>query len=234
MATALSIIKRALRINGDLATGATPETSIQTESLEALNAMIESWQNEKLTIYDTREDSVTITPSTATYTVGSGGSFNIPRPSFIESVFIRNNSIDYMLKPISDREYASIPDKSATTDVPSHYNYKASYSTGTLTLYPIPTVAYTLYLRSWRVIAGFATTGDSVSLPPGYEDALAYNLAVRIAPESGTQLRPDVIQLATETKAAIKRTNNQESMKAAMPLTDILPTASRTNIYTDM
>ena len=62
---------------------------------------------------------------------------------------------------------------------------------------------------------GFTLTVDStsgnldtpVTFPPGYYDAFCWNLAVRLAPELGKILTPEIIQLATATKAEIARLN---------------------------
>ena len=58
-------------------------------------------------------------------------------------------------------------------------------------------------------------------LPPGYVDALSYNLAIRIAPEYEVTPSPTVAALAIETKANIKRLNStppQNSISDAMYL----------------
>ncbi len=52
-----------------------------------------------------------------------------------------------------------------------------------------------------------STLADTVSLPSGYSDAIAYNLAVRLAIEWDKPLRPEIAQLAIETKAAVELHN---------------------------
>ncbi len=55
------------------------------------------------------------------------------------------------------------------------------------------------------VTSGNLTT--PVTFPPGYYDAFCWNLAVRLAPELGKKLTPEIIQLAIATKAEIARLN---------------------------
>jgi len=40
------------------------------------------------------------------------------------------------------------------------------------------------------------------------EDAVVYNLAIRLAPEYGKQVPPDVRQIASEALRAVKMTNS--------------------------
>ena len=48
---------------------------------------------------------------------------------------------------------------------------------------------------------------DTVSVPPGYADAIRYNLAVKLAPEWGRTITPEVAEMARTSKAAIQRLN---------------------------
>jgi hypothetical protein len=54
---------------------------------------------------------------------------------------------------------------------------------------------------------GSLTLNGTVSLPAGYEDAIIYNAAIRLAPEYGRSVTQEVALIANDSKAAIKRTN---------------------------
>ena len=65
----------------------------------------------------------------------------------------------------------------------------------------------TLHLEVWSSLTPFQTLDSEVSLPNGYERAIKFNLAVELAPEYGTTLRPEVAQIANDSLSQIKNTN---------------------------
>ena len=50
-----------------------------------------------------------------------------------------------------------------------------------------------------------------IVMPAGYEDAMVYNLAVRLAPDYGKQVSADIAAMAMETKGNVKRSNHRSS-----------------------
>jgi hypothetical protein len=206
MATANDLIRRSLRILGVLASGETPEASEANDGLTAVNAMLDSWQTDRLKVYALQEDSFTLTGGDGEYTIGAGGDINVTRPEKIESAFIRSSNIDYYLEPVGEQAYNQIPDKT-TQSLPDVFYYNSAYPLGTIKLYPVPDSAYALHVTQWTHLQSFATLADTFALPSGYEDAIVFNLAKRLAPEYGVMLSMDVKEQAAETLAAIKRKN---------------------------
>ena len=209
MATAQTIINRSLRLIGAIASGESPTTDESNDALTALNAMLESWRNDRLTVYALQEVSKAMVVADSSYTIVSSGDFNTTRPIRIEHAFMRDaHSNEYPVEVIDAKAWYAIPDRTATSDIVEKvwYNPTADSSTGTINVWPVPSATNTLYL----VLAiPFSTLGlsDTVTLPPGYEDAIAYNLALRIAPEYEKQPSPLVMDTARKTLAGIKRVN---------------------------
>lgn len=210
MATAQTIIDRALRLIGAIASGESPTTAESNDGLTALNAMISSWQTEKLNVYAFVDTAFTLVATDASYTVGPSGNFNLtPRPPKIEQVYVRANSIDYPVELIDYAKWNSIPDKTSDSDIPIYAYYEPTLTTGTLQLWPVPNAAYSLHIVTWTTLAELAALATSISLPQGYERALAYNLAIEVASEYEKEASPSVQSIAMESKAAIKRANNR-------------------------
>ena len=208
MATVLDIIKRAHRISGIYALGETPSPEESADALYALNSMLGSWANESLLIYADQLDSITLIPGVSTYTIGpSGGTITVRPMSISNSSYIRASGIDYPLAIISLDQYNNISSKSEQSEIPEYLWYQDTFPNSTVTLYPVPSVANVLNLWSKKQITGFSTLTEEVSLPPGYQEALEYNLADALAIETESQLTPAASKKAVMLKKMLKRTN---------------------------
>ncbi len=210
MATAQTIIDRALRLIGAIASGESPTTDEGTDALTALNAMIDSWRNDRLMVYALSESTLTLTPTDASYTIGTGGNINTTRPVKIESAFCRAGSVDFPVDVIGKARYDAIPDKTTTSDIPDFLYYDSAVTTGNINLWPVPTTANVLHVTMWTVLSTLAAVSTTVTLPPGYERALAYNLAIEIAPEYEKTVSQEVAKIARDSLAALKKINSRQ------------------------
>lgn len=209
MATAADLIERSMRVLGQLNSGSTPTDDEYADGLEALNAMLASWNNPRQMCYALQEESLTLADGDASYTIGPSGDLTTTRPVEIIQAWIVESNVSYDVRLISDEQYAAIPDKTTEADWPEFANYKATMANGTLTVWPLPNATRTLKLQTRIALSAFTSTDTTVNLPPGWEDALVFNLAVRWAPEFQTMPSPDVKEMARETKAEIKRINHK-------------------------
>lgn len=210
MATAQTLIDRALRLILQLDSGVSATTQESTDALTALNAMIESWRNERLMCFALRDESAALVANQSTYTVGSGGDFDTDRAVDITSAYIVASTISHDLDIITAEQYDAIPQKTATSSWPDRIYYQRSYPLGTIYTYPVSNgTSATLHIRTRTPVLAFTATTDSVSLPPGWEKALATNLAIELAPEYNTTADPQVLKMAVESKAALKQMNSR-------------------------
>jgi hypothetical protein len=232
MATALDLIKRAHRLIGVYSIGEAPSADECSTSLEALNAMLDSWANESLMIYAATLDSITLTPGQGLYTVGPTGSTVTVRPiSVDESSYIEWNGISYPLDVVTLQEYNAICLKSLQTTMPYVLWYQPAMPDGQVTLYPAPSASMTLKLWSWKALGSVGLT-DTFTLPPGYKKAIAYNLAAEIAPEYEVGISPAVAKGAVMSKKLLKRTNLQVPTLGFD--SSVIGGSARFNIYTGL
>jgi len=169
--------------------------------------MLDSWRTRTLAVYYTQSESFTWTGGEVMRTMGSAGNFVTTRPSAIESAFMRENGVDYPIRLIERPEYDAIPDKATqSTHITRIYpEYRASVVA--LYAYPVPSPAVTVYIQSLAPLQSFATLETDLALPAGYERALAYNLALEVAPEFQLSPSPLVMKNAGASLSTIKRAN---------------------------
>ena len=86
--------------------------------------------------------------------------------------------------------------------IPYLLYYYPSYPSATVHLYAVPSDTYTLSLDSLKPITALVLDTD-MNMPPEYEEAIKWNLAVRLAPDYKATPRPDVVQLARTSYAAL-------------------------------
>lgn len=210
MTTALDIIKRAMRLNGTYASGETVSADESADGLTALNSMVESMANEGLLIYTQTLNAITLSSGTAAYTVGPSGGTVTARPvKVLESSYIVYGGISYPLEILTINDYNDIPQKTGNGSVPSYLYVLPSMPDITVTAYPTPGATMTLNLWSNKVLQSFTSLTDVVSLPPGYDRMLAYNLAVELAPEYKINANPSVLSIAVHSRRVLKRTNTK-------------------------
>lgn len=209
MATAGSIIERSLRLLGQLPAGKTPTSDEYADGLEALNAMVDAWNNESLLCFAYQAETLTLANADASYTIGTSGDLNTTRPVEIVNAYIVEANISYPVAIMNEAEYAGIADKTLAGDWPTHLLFRPTIasSQATVIVWPVPNATRTMKLTTRVQVGSFASTATTVTLPPGWEKALAYNLAIDLAPEFETQPSAAVAKGAVESLAGIKRAN---------------------------
>lgn len=203
MATARTIIKRALQKNGVLTKNESPSGDEASDGLESLNAMISSWSNDSLLIYTRLSESFPLVSGQASYTIGSGGDFDTVRPTQILTAFTRISNIDYNIGIISDVEFDGITQKNIGSTIPEVMYYNGNAPLGTITIYPVP-VTGTLHIRSEKPLTEFTSLDTELEFPPGWERALIYNLAVEVSGEYGQPVEQLTYQIANDSLNKIK------------------------------
>lgn len=207
MPTALQLIKRSMRLVGALGGGETPTADEQTDGLTALNSMLDAWSVQGLNVYQIAQASYTWSSGQVSQTIGSGGDFAGSRPTHIEGAFQRESDIDYPINIATEAQYSAIPDKATQSTIISWIYPDYGFPLVTLRAYPVPSANVTVYLRTWTALQSFSAATTDLAMPPGYEDAVVFNLALQLAPEYQRTPPPHVFRRAATTLRAIKSTN---------------------------
>jgi hypothetical protein len=209
MATALTIIEAALRNIGALAIEETATAAEAQDALNALNNMIATWNTENLMIYSVSPEVFPVVANQQSYTMGLGGDFNTARPVLIENAYMRDSAgNDYQISIVNYEVYSAIISKYTSSALSTVMYDDQNFPLKTLFFWPKASDAsYSFVLWTWKAITSLPTLTTPISLPPGYQSALEYNLAVWLSPRYGRPITQDLKDLAISTKGQLKRAN---------------------------
>lgn len=215
---AQDLINAAMRTAGIYSAGEGANPTEVNDALTSLNQMLDSWSAERLLAFSVQRLVFALPANnTGSWQIGPNGA-DFPsyvRPTKIEQaglILNENNAaaVELPLRILTQQEWANTRVKQLPSPVPTaiYCEYDASY----LTIYTWPAmlVGGVVALYAWMPFTQFEMLANPVQLPPGYFEALQYNLAVRLAIEYGQTPSPLMIQLATELKDRLKLANNTE------------------------
>jgi len=230
--TAGDQINRALRLLGVLAEGETPSAATSQDALTALNQMIDSWNTERLSVFNTQDQMYTWPAGQITRTLGPSGDFTGNRPVLLDdATYYRDpgTNVSFGIKFINQQQYDGIAVKTVTSTYPQVMWINMEYPNITMTVYPKPTRDLEWHFISIEELSQPATLTTDILFPPGYLRAFTYNLAMEIAPEFGIEPSPQVTRIAMTSKRNLKRINNPDDIMS-MPYS-LVATRQRFNVY---
>ena len=230
--TANDQINAALRLIGQLAEGETPSAATSIDALAALNQMLDSWNTERLMIYNTQDQVFTWPADILSRTLGPTGDFVGNRPVQLDdSTYFRDPStgVSYGIKFINQQQYDGIAVKTVTSTFPQVMWINMDNPNIQMTIYPKPTRLLEWHFISVDELVQPATLATQLVFPPGYMRAFKYNLACEIAPEFGVEPSPQVQRIAMTSKRNLKRQNNPDDIMG-LPYS-LIATRQRYNVY---
>ncbi len=200
---------------GVYAPGETMTDADAERGLTVLNDMLDSWSNESLMCFTILEQSALLVPGVQSYTIGTGGVFNMTRPIRIledpGTAYVQDtNGNNYPMEVVPRDKWNLYSNRSAliTSDFPTILFYDPQFPLGIINVAPFPTINYMMFWDSYLQLSDMAALSTVLSLPPGYNLALKTNLAVALQPYySEAQLNPVIVARALESKGNIKRSN---------------------------
>jgi hypothetical protein len=156
-----------------------------------LNTMITSWQADGLQIWKRLIVPITLIVNDGQYSLGpSGVTGNLERPIRILDGYIRQTAggNDTPIKVLTLEEYNRFGMKT-TSGLPTQVFYHPVLTNGQVYLYPVPTVADTLYLEMLYPYQNFVAGNDTADFPTEWLNALVYGLAVELAYDYGVETK---------------------------------------------
>lgn len=213
MSTARDLITGSLEILGVLAGGETASAEDMATGLNSLRRMLKSWSTQRLLISVVEDESFTLVDGQSSYTMGTGGDFNTDRPMSIVRASIKPDGIETEI-PIgiaTVKQWAEISLKTTESSIPQCIYPEGTNPLETVNVWPVPSGAPTLVLYSMKPLQYFDSVSETVVLPGEYEEAIEYNLAMRLAPKFAKSLSTEAMMIAVESLANVKRQNFKPS-----------------------
>jgi hypothetical protein len=204
-------INGSLRLIGVLAAGEEASAVEAQDALERLNGMIDGFNISGLTVsylqHKTYTQPLAGWKSNITIGLDVANDFNEVAPLSIASAFFRDTGgIDFRMTPMGLNEWSDMVYKAIVAPPRKYYE---NYHGHTLSLQfdTIPYPLYTLHLVCKTPYVGGYVPTDNIDWDYGFEEMLRYQLAARLAPEYGVQLRPEIAIAAQQLMQNIKRRN---------------------------
>lgn len=209
--TARTLIKAALRKINAIAAGETLGADEEADGLEALKMMFRSWSANNHRLYYTKQESLAMTGA-ASYTIGSGGDLDTVRPISIRGAWL---SDDWPLQMIDEARYRQIRMTTASGATAEYLWYSPEYPLGKL--YPWPLGGGTLNIDSLKPLTDPTALTDDVAFPPEYDEAIVFNLAVRMAPEYEKEPSQTVFAMAVSSLKRLEMQNFAHQINSIQP-----------------
>lgn len=203
--TVKEIIDSALRKLLVVSSGNEGTPSQLDDGLEALQVMMRSWSEDVLTQPSPVRRTVTLTTGQREYTYGTGGDFNFTRPVQILSATLRDTSgTDRPLPKRGIYDLNNVVLKTTET-WPSFFYYQPSYPLGQVIFDQEPDQAFQVIFDVIEPFDEITGLSQTPSLPPAFERALIYNLAIELAEEYGIDPPQAVVAKAVASHKKLRK-----------------------------
>lgn len=222
MVTIRKLIESSLRKINVLAGGEDMKPDEGQDALLTFQMMVSGWANETLTIPVTGVVTKTLVVGEPEYTIGIYPSpqpdplpenhIETPRPQQFITAMIRDSAgTDYRMDIMDAARYSQISRKTNASR-PSRMYVRHGWPMHTILFESQPYDSETLIMEVLQPLEGILATDSLdtvINLPPGYERALLYNLAVEMAPEYEKTPSGVVLGVAAQSLKMLKARNSR-------------------------
>lgn len=160
-----------------------------------------------------------IAGGTSSFTIGPGGQLAMPRPARCDAIAASTGSYRRMVELVSSMEWSTLLEPSGSPiTVPMELYIEYGYPNLTLNVWPAPAAGGSLEVQSLQQLTAVASISSTIDLPPGYEAAIRYNLAMALLPEyPRSEPDPSLPAQAQNYKASLVQLNAQTQRLGGLP-----------------
>ena len=207
--TTTRIVTRAMRKLGALPRGRQPSTTELADCKTELRGMLDTWRLEKLMVVANAIVNFDLDPAKRLYTYSSAlnSDFVGERPVSILGASISDGTTQWPLDEMTVKEYALLNGQADAPGTPQRFCYFKTFPQAQIGLDCLPMEPSIRLIVQAPLVSLPAVDTEEFELAPGYEDAIFYNLAVRLAPDFEVELDQVTIAMAQSAKRLIKQAN---------------------------
>lgn len=217
------IIRSSMRKIGVLAAGEPLPADEGDDAKVVFTQMADAWTNETLLVPVVNVVTHQLLSNQSEYTIGiypepkpvplPANHIETARPERILAAFIRDQyETDYVQTIIEVKTFSRISRKTNGSR-PARFYVRKNWPLNQILFESVPYADETLHMDVIQPLAGILPTvglTDVIDLPPGYERALIYNLAIDLADEWGKTPSVVVATTAVQSKKWLKRNNYRD------------------------
>lgn len=214
--TVLELITASMHRLGFLEATEVPRAEDVDAVKTAANAWIDALALDDLFLYRIERHVFNLVANTASYSIGVGGTFDVPRPVAIERCGVIVDPAAGTPRevplgpPLEVAEWALVRTKTFTSAYPERvfYDPDAAGGLGRVYVHPVPTTSTPdLVLYIPEPLTELGLNDAALDLPAGYRRLLITNIAVEAADILGAAPTPELVAQAQQAVIAVQRAN---------------------------
>lgn len=209
LVTVFDLITEALAIYGEYAAGESLDASSVQSLLFTLNGALDGLGGEPLAMFQATANTFATIAGKQAYTVGPSPAdwITATAPVDFKRAGVLMNGLEIPIEIISADAWAALELKGMQSSIPSRLWVQYEPTAHVLSFWPVPSGAFSVTLYGSLPIPRFTAQTDTVSLPPGYQEFLVYDLAIKTSSKFGADLPGWLPAAWREAKTRVKEGN---------------------------
>ena len=110
---------------------------------------------------------------------------------------------------LTSKQWATLREKGLRAAMPTDIYLDQEFPNAGFHVWPIPTQEHDIEFYYWSVLQQFSDVTDDIEMPPGFYDAIMFNLAVQLCQAYKRRVPAEILAKAIAAKDAIRQINAQ-------------------------
>lgn len=221
--TYLDLITRSFQLSGVTGSGESPDSSQVQDGIWALHNLTDTLNADNLNVFTIAILSIPVVALQQQYLVGPSdptatppivSDFNITvRPPALNGVWFQQTTgaypTDIPVTLMSEEDWGNMRAKNVPGTIGTFGYYDQNFPRATLYIWPVPSGGGNLILHAQKMLNDAALLTDLLVYPPGYKQAIYYDLAIKLAILNGVEPLPTVKEIAESSMLSLQNNNGQ-------------------------